>query len=252
VSAGISGTTDANPSYPDQMAVSATVDVLRLYAVFVGDADGDGVRDEADNCPANANANQLDTNHDGIGDVCQCLSVSCDDANVCTGDSCAPATGCVHSNNTAACNDGNACTVGDACLGGSCQPGVLRDADGDGRVDAACGGSDCRDNDALVWSAPVEVVSLVLAAAHLSWTDQGALAGPGTTYDVVTGTVAPGGSVNYAARACLSSVPEPAYDDVRPNPAVGSAYWFLVRGHNACGTGTYGSAGRDTGIPGCP
>jgi Thrombospondin type 3 repeat len=34
------------------------------------DGDGDGVRDGADNCPARANPSQLDTDHDGRGDVC--------------------------------------------------------------------------------------------------------------------------------------------------------------------------------------
>jgi YD repeat-containing protein len=34
------------------------------------DADGDGISDEDDNCPANSNVNQLDTDSDGLGDVC--------------------------------------------------------------------------------------------------------------------------------------------------------------------------------------
>lgn len=34
------------------------------------DADGDGVADSADNCPNDANANQLDTDNDNAGDVC--------------------------------------------------------------------------------------------------------------------------------------------------------------------------------------
>jgi hypothetical protein len=34
------------------------------------DADGDGIPDSIDNCPASANANQADADHDGIGDVC--------------------------------------------------------------------------------------------------------------------------------------------------------------------------------------
>jgi hypothetical protein len=34
------------------------------------DTDGDGILDADDNCPATYNPNQLDTDHDGIGDVC--------------------------------------------------------------------------------------------------------------------------------------------------------------------------------------
>jgi hypothetical protein len=34
------------------------------------DTDGDGVIDTADNCPIDANADQLDTDGDEIGDVC--------------------------------------------------------------------------------------------------------------------------------------------------------------------------------------
>jgi hypothetical protein len=51
-------------------------------------------------------------------------SATCDDGNVCTDDSCDPATGCAHQDNTAACSDGSACTAGDTCAGGACQPGV--------------------------------------------------------------------------------------------------------------------------------
>jgi cytoskeletal protein CcmA (bactofilin family) len=41
--------------------------------------------------------------------------LTCDDGNVCTDDSCSPASGCVHTNNTAPCDDVDPGTVRDAC-----------------------------------------------------------------------------------------------------------------------------------------
>jgi hypothetical protein len=64
---------------------------------------------------------------------------SCDDGNVCTDDSCNPATGCVHVNNTASCDDGNACTTSDTCSGGSCMGGPAPSCDdGNGCTDDSC------------------------------------------------------------------------------------------------------------------
>ena len=40
---------------------------------------------------------------------------NCDDGNVCTDDSCNPASGCVNANNIASCDDGDACTTADTC-----------------------------------------------------------------------------------------------------------------------------------------
>jgi hypothetical protein len=52
-----------------------------------------------------------------------CTPFSCDDGNICTDDSCNPATGCVHTANTAPCDDGNACTTPDVCANKVCTPG---------------------------------------------------------------------------------------------------------------------------------
>jgi len=102
VSAGINGTTGANPSYPSRTAVNVTAGVLRVYAVFLNDADGDGIPDATDNCPAVPNPTQVDTDGDGIGDACECVNVNCDDGNCCSVDACSPATGCTHTANTMA------------------------------------------------------------------------------------------------------------------------------------------------------
>ena len=42
------------------------------------DRDGDGIEDAADNCPDTANADQADTDADGIGDACECLRANID------------------------------------------------------------------------------------------------------------------------------------------------------------------------------
>jgi YVTN family beta-propeller protein len=79
------------------------------------------------------------------GDACQggaCTggpAPSCNDGNPCTDDACNPATGCVHTSNTAPCNDGNACTTGDACQGGTCTGGPAPSCnDGNPCTDDAC------------------------------------------------------------------------------------------------------------------
>lgn len=61
-----------NPSDPADVNVGDTVGgMLRFLTVGAGaDTDLDGVPDAVDNCPVDANADQLDTDGDGIGDVC--------------------------------------------------------------------------------------------------------------------------------------------------------------------------------------
>lgn len=99
----------------------------------------------------------------------------CDDGVPCTTDSCVAstcqhtpddtvcgamqrcaATGCVPRTcgGPGDCDDGNACTV-DQCVSGACMP-IARDADMDGRGDAACGGDDCDDGNPNVSPARPE------------------------------------------------------------------------------------------------
>ncbi|PIN74411.1 hypothetical protein COV20_00085 [Candidatus Woesearchaeota archaeon CG10_big_fil_rev_8_21_14_0_10_45_16] len=54
-----------------------TLVVLNQYIIL--DEDGDGVLDEDDNCPANANEDQADADDDGAGDVCDPFPNDADD-----------------------------------------------------------------------------------------------------------------------------------------------------------------------------
>ena len=58
-----------------------------------------------------------------LAGICQGLLVDCNDDNVCTGDSCDPAVGCVNSPVAGDCDDDDPCTEGDYCADGQCQPG---------------------------------------------------------------------------------------------------------------------------------
>lgn len=64
------------------------------------------------------------------GETCKGTPITCDDGKVCMTDTCNPASGCVHANNTLSCNDDNACTTGDTCSGGACSgaPAVCNDS----------------------------------------------------------------------------------------------------------------------------
>jgi hypothetical protein len=164
------------------------------------------------------------TNHTGpcsdgnactTGDVCDggaChpgSAVVCDDNNVCTTDSCAPATGCVFTNNTSPCNDGNPCTVSDACQAGSCA-GVP--PPGPQEVDAG-----------VQWRRLVS-----------EWVITWNLAAGATSSDVLRGSlsglpVGPGGG----DEACLGNVTDTAYTESTVPPVHGG-FWYLVRGVSAC------------------
>jgi len=153
------------------------------------------------------------------------------------------------------CDDGNACTTADTCQAGACSGGPPPDQDGDTHVAAACGGDDCNDMDATVWSAPVEVTMLTVTGSNpddLAWDAQGNLVGPGTSYDLVTGLESGGAGLDYAAGTCLLPGGGTGFSDTRSDPPAGDAYWYLARARNACGIGTWGDASRDGGISACP
>jgi hypothetical protein len=158
----------------------------------------------------------------GSGVGCVHSPIVCNDNNACTNDSCDPASGCVFANNNNTCDDGNACTINDACSGGSCQGTAI--------------------------TAPAETTNV---AAPNKTTFTGAAATFATRYDVVRGAtnqlpVGPGGGDEI----CFNDLDGPTVTDAAI-PAAGGGFWYLSRGENTCGNGTYGTQGVH-GVPGAP
>jgi hypothetical protein len=104
---------------------------INLLACDDGNVCTDDTCDGAAGCTHTPNqADCDDANACTVGDVCAkgwCNSpqtLECDDNLPCTDDSCAPATGCVHTNSMALCDDGDACTAGEKCADGACGGGL--------------------------------------------------------------------------------------------------------------------------------
>jgi uncharacterized repeat protein (TIGR01451 family) len=199
------------------------------------------------------------------GNVCSGAAVNCDDFNPCTDDSCDPQTGCVHVNTTGGCDDGNLCTTDEQCNAGSCgggTPTVCNDGNvctdevcdpqsgacvpsansapcDDGNPCTAgdtCGLGSCQPGTPI--TAPGEVTG-VSAPDKNTYTWAAPLYA--TQYDVVRGSVGslptgPGGG----DEVCFGDLGSASLSDVS-TPASGSSFFYLVRGENTCGTGSYGT-----------
>jgi hypothetical protein len=138
--------------------------------------------------------------------------------NVHLPNACVPDT-CSGQLNGTACDDGNACTSGDVCGAGACNSGSAI-------------------------TAPPETASLSAAAdkATYDWS----AAAFATRYDVVRGSLSalPFGP-GAADEACFDDLPGPSlFDPTAPAPDTG--FWYLSRGENACGDGSYGQQSDGT------
>jgi hypothetical protein len=171
------------------------------------DADGDGYGSPG-NCSC-SNGGALDCNdnnphvYPGAPDICDGID------NQCPGD---PGYGQVDEG-PPACDDGNACTRNDTCGGGVCSGTPI--------------------------NAPPDTQNVAVAAdkATYSWS----AATDATQYDVVRGSTGalPVG-VNLADEACFDNLAGTALVDPEL-PAPGAGFWYLSRGENACGIGTFGN-----------
>jgi hypothetical protein len=111
-----------------------------IGGVCRNDADNDGVADEDDNCPLDADSTQVDTDADGQGDACDpdddndgdldsadnCPIVANPGQEDSDGNGIGDACACDNppKPDSTPCDDGNACTLTDTCQSQECAPGV--------------------------------------------------------------------------------------------------------------------------------
>jgi hypothetical protein len=98
-------------------------------AIAPPDRDGDGIADDADNCPDASNPDQADTNANGVGDTCDeiILPGSCTTSLDCAIDEVCREGSC----RTITCNSSRQCPEDAVCAGTICRaaPGCETDAD---------------------------------------------------------------------------------------------------------------------------
>lgn len=182
-----------------------------------------------------------------------CAGVVCDDGNVCTDDSCDPATGeCVVADNTAPCDDGLLCTVNDACAGGVCLSGAPLVCD-DGII---CTADSCDPGTGQCVftpvSPPLEAGQIDLADALTIVWSAGANA---THYNSYRGTIPndllgsrlPGSVYDHTCYESADTGGDGATLSIDPaTPSLGTAFYYDATGENVCVEGPLGSS--STGV----
>ena len=127
---------------------------------------------------------------------------------------CAPS--CSTSPDGTPCDDGDPCTTPDTCQSGACS-GIPAPAPPEVDNGVAVGKSGSQAN--ISWN----VASGATSSDVLRGTLSGLPVGPGGGDETCFATAIPGNSIS----------------DSDPLP-VGVGYWYVIRGKNACGNGTYG------------
>ncbi|OLD65229.1 MAG: hypothetical protein AUI33_11610, partial [Ignavibacteria bacterium 13_1_40CM_2_61_4] len=126
---------------------------------------------------------------------------------------------------------------------------------------------DCALPDPGTFAAAPEVHGVRLGvpqagSVEVSWESLDPVVGPSAVYDVVSGLVSElRADAGFSRASCLvTNLADTPTVDARPGPGLGEAFYYLVRGSNSCGTGTYGDSSLtpdprdllDAGTPSCP
>ncbi|HEV8700954.1 MAG TPA: exo-alpha-sialidase [Candidatus Polarisedimenticolia bacterium] len=219
---------------------------IGLGTSFSSDADGDTIHDVCDNCPTTSNVAQSDADGDGVGDACDACPN--DPENDLDHDGlCANVDPCPWDAQNDIDGDGY-CESQDNC------PSVHNpdqvDSDNDGAGDAC----DSAPQDPTLIAVPAEVSGLLFSSATaLAWGSATTQAGIATVHDVIRGdlySLPVAGSTPTCVAAGISTVT----NDDPTLPQSGQGFWYLVRGRNALGNGTYGyqSDGTERLSSACP
>jgi hypothetical protein len=115
--------------------------------------------------------------------------------------------------------------------------------------------ADCDPSDPAVFAAPPRVLGLRVepdaggGGEALVWDDLDAVTGEGTVYDVVAGSLSDLLLDRDFTRAFCAApgIPAASFSSTIPDPAPGDAVYFVTRGRNACGSGTYDGGFGDPG-----
>jgi YD repeat-containing protein len=137
-------------------------------------------------------------------------------------------------------------------LGNRLSKKVIHDLDFDNVPDA----QDCAPMDATAFAVSAEIAAFgfVTDKVTLAWTSAIPGSGPGTIHDVVRGDLGSWPVGSGGGETCLAPGVATTTATDATTPAFGQGFWYLVRGRNVCGAGTYGtrSGGAQRVTAACP
>lgn len=112
----------------------------------------------------------------------------------------------------------------------------------DGDADGAGDVCDCAPSDPTMFTVPPEVESLRFEADRvtLTWTSIKSASGSSSVHDIVRGSLA-SLPVGRGAEACIGLGLDATELQDYTGPDAGAGTWYLARGRNGCGVGSYGS-----------
>jgi hypothetical protein len=114
----------------------------------------------------------------------------------------------------------------------------------DGDFDAHGDACDCAPENAGAFALPPEVAGVGFGAGKqtMTWTSVAPSSGPATVHDLLGADVAALPVDGDAMESCVEQGVAGGSATIPELPDPGHATWYLVRGRNACGGGTYGFA----------